>query len=601
MAAAVRRRADPVRPAPAASVSRLPGRARLCERGTLSCYDPSFHAGYPKTPQFDSGSRPAELALALAGAPFSPAVYKIAHAVFCLLAPLLVFLAARGVGLSRAAAVLAVGLGLLVWWGLPGRTAVEAGDCDLLLAALMALAQAGLLIRYHHHPCPLTLLGVIVTGLAGWFAHPLLLALLLPLFLVYYLSAGTRHRLVWHVPLLAGLLVGVAANFFWLSDWVSNWWIRIPPRLDAPVLTRMTLQAFWEAPLWGEGIDKALACVLLLAGAVGVVLIHEAGRRAAAKLLGLSGLAFFLLALAGTAWELLGRLGACQLLTPALLYAAVPAAYAFSTALNGLRRWSGGPIAPLMIVAAVPCVVWLANPARAVAWGRCLIHAQPLEIGLGEERWALVEALKEQTNDKARILWEDRRGPRFASRWTALLPVLTGRTFVGGLDVEAGIEHATCSLVDGRLAGRPLSDWTDADLENYCRKYNIGWVVCWSGQARARFHQWSIAGPGKALPAITAGEARLFSLRRQASFALTGSVEWRSADARRILLANAVPAQVDGEGQVVVLSLHYQPGMRVSPSRVRLDQKLDPQDAIGFVRLHMKEPVGRIMITWDSR
>src|SRR5258708_2987561 len=36
------------------------GAESLRERGRLSCYDPAFQAGYPKTPIFDSGSRPAE-------------------------------------------------------------------------------------------------------------------------------------------------------------------------------------------------------------------------------------------------------------------------------------------------------------------------------------------------------------------------------------------------------------------------------------------------------------------------------------------------------------------------------------------------------------
>ena len=35
------------------------GARSLRERGALSCYDPAFHAGYPKTPVFDAGSRPA--------------------------------------------------------------------------------------------------------------------------------------------------------------------------------------------------------------------------------------------------------------------------------------------------------------------------------------------------------------------------------------------------------------------------------------------------------------------------------------------------------------------------------------------------------------
>ena len=46
------------------------------------------------------------------------------------------------------------------------------------------------------------------------------------------------------------------------------------------------------------------------------------------------------------------------------------------------------------------------------------------------------------------MLWQDCRGARESSRWTALLPVLTERAFVGGLDDGAGIEHATSGLLD---------------------------------------------------------------------------------------------------------------------------------------------------------
>jgi hypothetical protein len=517
-----------------------------------------------------------------------------------MLAPVLLFLAARCVGLSRGVAVLATALGQLVWWGRPGREALAAGDSDLLLAALMVLAQAGLLVRYHQQAGPLSLLGVVVTGFVGWFAHPLLLALLLPIFLVYYFSAGVRHRLIWHVPLLAGLLAAVAANFFWLSDWVSHWWIRVPPQLDAPLLASLTVGSFWEAPLWGEGFDKVLACFMMVAGIVGIVLLFVSGKRAAARLLGPSCLGFFGLVLAGIAWEIPGRMGGCQLLVPALLYAALPAGLTLGAILEGLRRWSGRVAAPLVVLAGVPALVWLAFPAETVAWGERLARVEPLEIGLGEERLALVEAIAAGTNEQARILWEDRRGPRHGPRWTALLPVLTERSFVGGLDAEGGIEHATNGLVDEQLAGRPLEEWTDAELDEYCRRYNIGWVVCWSTGACRRFARWPMAGEGKPLPVTEEGEARLFTLRRQPSFALSGSVCWRSADARRILLADAVPAQAGEDGQIV-LSLHYQAGMRVSPSRVRLEQAVDSQDTIPFVRLRMSERVGRIMITWDGR
>jgi hypothetical protein len=329
-------------------------------------------------------------------------------------------------------------------------------------------------------------------------------------------------------------------------------------------------------------------------------MLYRAGKRAGAKLLGLSGLGFFVLAVCGTASAFLSRVGVCQLLVPALLYAALPAAVTLAAVLEGLRRWSGTVTSPLLVLAALPVLVWIGVPSEAVDWGQRLCRTEPLEIGLGSQREALVEAVQENTNDQARILWEDRRGPRHASRWPALLPVLTGRAFVGGLDSEAGIEHATSGLVDHRLAGRPVQDCSDAELDDYCRRYNIGWVVCWSDVSRERFSRWSSAGAAKSIPISASEDVMLIPVRRKPSFALTGSVRWRSADNRRILLADLVPAVADGTRQVV-LSLHYQAGMRVSPSRVRLEPAMDSHDTIPFVRLRMSEPVGRIMITWDSR
>src|SRR5262245_9345111 len=53
------------------------GARSFLDNGRLTCYDPAFQAGYPKTPVFDSGSRPAELFLALAGGGYQPAAYKV--------------------------------------------------------------------------------------------------------------------------------------------------------------------------------------------------------------------------------------------------------------------------------------------------------------------------------------------------------------------------------------------------------------------------------------------------------------------------------------------------------------------------------------------
>src|SRR5262249_18819050 len=208
---------------------------------------------------------------------------------------------------------------------------------------------------------------------------------------------------------------------------------------------------------------------------------------------------------------------------------------------------------------------------------------------------AVVEALRAQTSADARILWEDRAAPAAAPRWSPLLPVLTRRPFVGGLDPEATIEHAYAGFTDQVLAGRPLKEWGDAELADFCRRYNIGWVVCWSPGAVERFRAWKAAAPVADLH--DQGPGCLFRLERPASFTLRGQARWLYADCQHIALGDVVP----DEGGEVVLSLHYQAGMEASPQRVQVERELDPDDPIPFVRLRLPGPVARVTLTWEGR
>lgn len=587
------------------------GARSLLERGNPSCYDPNFHAGYPKTPVFDGGSRPAELLLVFAGGRYCPAAYKLGLALVCLFAPLLLFAAARSVGSSRAASCLACALGQLVWWGQPCREALTAGEIDLLLATLLVLAQAGLLIRFHREPGPLSWLGVTLTALVAWFAHPLLMALMLPLILVYYLSVGTRHRLAWHAALLGGLLAALGVNGFWLIDWIGYWWIRVPQYREAPLLAHRTFRTVWEAPLWGGPSDRALACVLVIAAAVGALLYNGTRQRATARLLGLAWFGLLALSAAGLLWEPLGRLGSPHLLVPALLFACVPAAHALTAAVRLAlrRRWPRW----VALAAAAGATVFLiqAPPPNLMTWIKQLLDPAPLQLGLDAEQSALIETLRRHTTAEARILWEDHFGSAQNPHWTPLFPLLTERAFVGGLDAEAGIEYTANGLCDRLLAGRPVRDWSDKELSDYCERYNIGWVACWSPAACQRFAKWKQSEWLSLLPSCEGCELGcLYRIKRKHSFALIGSVQWLSADSRHIVLGHVSPSggPTDGPKGQVLLSLHYQEGMRVAPSRVHIDGVEPPPDSlpfldesIRFVRLRVEEPVTRVTITWDVR
>jgi hypothetical protein len=514
-------------------------------------------------------------------------------AVCWLVVPLLLAAAARNAGLNRAAAFAVAATGLLVWWGTPCRALLEAGQIDLVLASLAALVQTALLLRFDRAPGVTSWLGILASGYLGWFLHPLFFALLLPLALVFYLSVGARHVLIWHVALLAALAGGVAVNGFWLVDWVHYWWIREPLHWDHRLLTHRTFRTLWEATLWGEPTDRILGVALACLALVGAWRLNETHQRPAARLLGLAAASFLLLAVGGAIWEPLAALGTPQLVLPALLFASLPAVYALLDAFRGLTRWTGARRWAALVLGSALVLVAGAGHTYLLALGSRFTSPVPLVVGLSPERIEIVASLRDQTTTGARILWEDRSGPPQAAHWTALLPLLTSRAYIGGLDCEANIEHAHAGFIDQLLRGRPIQGWSDAQLDDFCRRYNIGWVVCWSPAAVERFHAWTQA---EALATLQDQETGcLFRLKRTDSFTLKGQARWLGADCHRITLADVVPE--DGQ---VVLSLHYQAGLQASPNRVRIERELDPYDPIPFVRLRLSEPVARLTLTWDG-
>jgi hypothetical protein len=579
--------------------------------GTFCAYDPAFAAGFPKTPIFN-GSRFAEIMLLLGGGAYNPAAYKVGLWVMCSLVPLWLLVGCWGAGLSRGASLLALALGILVSWGPSGRLTLEAGDGDILLASLAVLAHAALLIRFHTFPGVVSWIGLVLTASLVWFSNPLVYPLALPLLLFYYLCVGASHgSLTWHAALFVAEAGAILVNLPWLIDWVGYWWLRSPLPVGADMLPHRTLQTLWEAPLWGGALDRGLALVVLFSGLAGAALLHY-GQRLAARLLTLGAAGLLTLAFLGISWEPLGQMGTAVMFLPALWFAALPAAHAWTWMFGRLfqhRRW--GRLVLCALLGGLAAVVYTWREELRPLAERSLAP-EPLQIGLGPEREAVVQKIKQHTGPEARILWEDRPLPRGAPRWSALLPILTGRAFLGGLDPDAFIEHSLISFIDGNLEGRSIASWSAAALKEYCSRYNIGWVIAWTPAAVKRLEKWdgavsvaelddggqeqthaSFAFVSHAAPL----KGRLFLVKHaRRDFVLKGKAKLVHADWHHITLADAVP-----EKGVLVISFHYQAGMHVTPSRVQIEREPCGEDPIGFIRLRALDPVGRITLTWGNR
>jgi hypothetical protein len=561
-------------------------------RGEACCYNPAFQAGYPKSPLFDSGSKPAEFFLYCAGGEYRPEAYKIGLVCCCLLFPLGLAIAASAAGLGRASTFLSVTLSLLVFWGAPGHVALEDGQLDLILATLAAVVHTGMLVSFHRAPGVFCWATLLLSGVVGWFVQPLLFLLTIPVWLSYYLSVGAKHPyLAWHLALYAATAGAFGVNLVWLSDWVTFWWVRAP-LAHVPILAHRTIATFWQADLWGEPADRTLEAVVLLSAAAGLAMLNRGPSRTTARLLGLAMGILLLLSFAGLGVEKAARWGTCRLFLPALIFAVVPAGHAWMTVLRGSCRLLGHR-AGLVLAFGIIVGMLLAGRETVMDLARRSVGTAPLSLGLSPEQQKLLETLQGESGREARILWEDGTEAR-QSRWTALLPLLTDRAFLGGLDPQAGIEHVYPSLIDQTLAGRHILTWTDAELDDFCRKYNVGWIVCRSGANLDRFRAWK----GAAATTVLSGsqERVLFTVqRRPHSYTLKGEAQLVLADSRHITLAEVIP-----DGGEVVLSFHYQSGMRATPGSVSVEREPDAQDPVAFIRLRLDRPVACVTLTWDG-
>lgn len=569
------------------------GAEALQRNGRSCCYDIFFQAGFPKTPIFN-GSRVPELLIYIAGRGHRAAAYKIGVLLLCLAVPVLLFLSARGAGLSRAASNLATAAGLLIWWGYPARTALEAGKVDLLLASLAALAYISLLVRFDRLPSVFSWCGLVLAGTLGCLAQPLLCPFLVFIFLVYYLSAGLNHSCpTWHCALLISQALPVVLNSFWLLDWLAFWWLRVPLSPLASLFEPRPVTDLWADSVWGGDFDLAQAGVLAAAAALGIVLLQSAQRRLAARMFLISILTLLVPAFFRIWSEPFGPIGTTDLFISILCIATVPAAYAISRAaalvcVLSRSRIVGGAVLAASVAGAV-AFAYQQHPELVARYWR----PAPLVIGLGAERLALVQNLKNATGTTARILWEDRQVQPVTPFWSALLPLLTGRSFMGGLDPFNTIEHSSLGLVSDWLESpsKPLRNWSDEALDDYCRRYNIGWMVCFSPDAIERFQHWKSA---RVLGEFNDGDkGYIYAIDRPHSFTLKGKARLLHADSQQIMLADVVP-----EDGVVVLSFHYQSGLRALPTRIAVEAEPDGNNPIGFIRLHMSGPAARVTLTW---
>jgi hypothetical protein len=443
-------------------------------------------------------------------------------------------------------------------------------------------------VRCHVRPDIRGFTGLLITAGLGWCVQPLIWGAAGLLSFGCWLGMFRRHSLRWHGAFGIAQGVAVALALPWLAEWVRYWWLTMPAR---PAANGVRFWANWDWPIWATATaDRAVCIGLVLCGFIGGVLRRSGRRMRPMKWFVGSSVVITILALAAPSSDSLTPFTAPAFLFLGFGLAVVPAAAGVSRWIDWQFRGAGRTSLGVVLGGAAICVAaaWIVRPIEAVGlpgWG-----LRPLQLGLPPDYAALVLALRTETLPVARVLWEESSNDDSIGAGI-LLPLLTERAFLGAGGAAADADLGFAALSNGHLAGRPVAVSSDADLEAFCRRYNIGWIVAAELATVDRLNRWPLA---ECVSSV--GTRHLYSVKRTRTYVLKGQARSVAADRVSISLADVVP-----ENGEVVLSMHYQEGLRVRPGWVKVEREPDAYDPIPLIRLQMLAPAARITLTWDKR
>jgi hypothetical protein len=439
------------------------------------------------------------------------------------------------------------------------------------------------LARFGRSPGPIEWLVLTASAALGWYMQPLLMLGVAPVAVLYQLWMFRSVRFAWHLALLSANVLALGVNALWLWEWATHLWMYVPyGGEDAPSTIYPVSLRDWEAFLPTDPVDLAAAAI----GLVGLLAMLRRNA-VAAVLIGTGTLIYVAAGGAGRLWPVFGEVGAQKVMSVGVWCCAVPSAYGLIAIAGGIGSTSG--FRPLGLV-------WLLVGLAGMTYGLDVPRrwdVTPLEIGLGRNRELMVQTIRARSTPDGRILWEDlAEGPR-GSDWTALLPELTQRPYLGGLSPDISIDHMHARLADGKLVNRPVGDWTDEELAAFFERYNVTRAICRTPESIARFRR--LAGAA-VLAEFADGAGVMFAIDRRPSYVLKGRAVVTQMDWKRVALSDIEP---DEEG-VVVLSLHYHTHWRVTPGYVMIERDVDVTDPVPMIRLRLPGPVSRLTMTWKG-
>lgn len=566
--------------------------ANLYQAGTMSGYDPFFAAGtLGGIVQDPSGNVPKILAILLYSFLSEMQVWKLFVFTSAIIGPLAVPIALRWLSLDLRSILVGTCFGIMLWWVSLFRWYHTAGMVSFVLAAFLTLPYLVSILR---------LLGghsyrfgsIIRVGLAGsalFFLHPLIcIPITLGIFFyVFFNFKNIKFNYFTMVMTIVPILV-LVPNLLWLIPFLmhtseaGSW--RVTYQADVS-LTKIGLELLG---LWrGQANGSKLYPILVFAAITPYLMQRRVGHR--------EHLPFIMLFAALTLYSALGGLfhTVAAFTQPnrfapvAYLFLVPPAAAAFSQltrdvqgTLHNSSVWLARSLLGVLMIG----LVIVANEVRREVSFADVGHygAHPPQVReLGNYSHTVLSWLQSYTDPGARVLFETSKGRiHDQGHMAGYYAYESQREFIGGPYPY----YHFAGYWDGYLFNRPIESLTAQEFLNYADLYNIGWVLVHSPESKHFIDN---------LPLATRlahfNELTLYAIQRPHSFFIKGSGLVTDRAHNRLVLDEVQP-----DDDLVVLSYHYFPGLKATPTAA-IEPIHNPNDPIPFIAI--RHPPKKIILS----
>ena len=452
-------------------------------------------------------------------------IYKSFCFLAAIVAPVLVPLSLRLLGLDLAEVIAGSTLAALLWWTSILRWYYTAGMVAFVFGSYLAMLYLAIMLLCWNGLGRWTrLTSLLLLGVLGVALHPFFPLEIFVVAVIYWAANWkTLPKKESVVVLVVIPLLILCFNLVWLIPIYHNLSALTHEISVAPYQKIVDVSLIWREffGVWsGDAHGSKVYSALVIASLWGCCVASITEKQKLAVVFTVSGAALIVFAAVGSAAPLFATFQPNRFSPVGYLLLTIPASIGFvamlkSAFLNG-KGWLRFAAFASLGLTCLPAL-YAANEVRREVSYAASGHfgSQPPEVkGIGEYSAWILSWLEHRTTDDSRILFETSKARiHDGGHMAGYYAYTSQREFIGG---PYPFMHFA-GFWDGWLFGRPITEISHSDFLKYMKLYNIGWVVVHSDESKRYLK--NIAG---VVPLEGFKELQTYKIERVHSYFLYG-------------------------------------------------------------------------------